>query len=98
MKDETYEKTKELSHTIVDFTANEIISLTDEIDKIINTKCENEKVISYVFDRILSIIFLPKEDLESLYYRLLNYTKEFNKELSSDYEKIFIEHFSSLDK
>ena len=72
MKDEIYE---ELTHTIVNFTANEIINLTDEIDRIINTKCENESVISYIFDRILSIMFSPKEDLESLYYRLLNRNK-----------------------
>lgn len=41
-----------------------------------------------MFERLLSLQFTPKERMKELYYKLLNYTKEFNKELADKYEEL----------
>jgi len=47
---------------------------------------------------MLSIAFASFEDLEDVYYKLLKYTRKFNRELSDDYEKIFIEEFMDAEE
>ena len=37
-------------------------------------------------------------DIKEIYYKLLNYTKKIDKELSEDYEKFFIEQFKDIDE
>ena len=85
---------KELAHTIVNITANEIIILEEEINKIIENKSKNERVIDYIFNRMLSLTFVPKDKIEGLYYKLLNYTRKLNVNLEGKYEKEFIEYYN----
>ncbi len=85
---------KELAHTIVNITANEIIILEEEINKIIENKSKNERVIDYIFNRMLSLTFVPKDKIEGLYYKLLNYTRKLNVNLAGKYEKEFIEYYN----
>ena len=37
-------------------------------------------------------------DIKEIYYKILNYTKKIDKELSEDYEKFFIEQFKDIDE
>ena len=67
------------------------------VDEIIEYKIEDENIISRVFDKMLSIAFTSLDDIKEIYYKLLKYTMTFNKELSNDYEEIFIDNFKELD-
>ncbi len=68
------------------------------VDSIIKYKIKDERTISEVFDKMLSIAFATEEDIKKIYYKLLNYTKKIDKELSEDYEKFFIEQFKDIDE
>ena len=61
------------------------------IDEIIKFKISDENSISQVFDRMLSLEFINEEVLKELYFKLLNYTKNINKELCEDYKEIYQE-------
>ncbi len=78
----------ELAQIIFRLTLSEYTALDNEIDKIIDEKIKYKGIIIYMFERLLSLQFTPKERMKELYYKLLNYTKEFNKELADKYEEL----------
>lgn len=78
----------ELAQIIFRLTLSEYTVLDNEIDKIIDEKIKYKGIIIYMFERLLSLQFTPKERMKELYYKLLNYTKEFNKELADKYEEL----------
>lgn len=78
----------ELAQIIFRLTLSEYTALDNEIDKIIDEKIKYKGIIIYMFKRLLSLQFTPKERMKELYYKLLNYTKEFNKELADKYEEL----------
>ena len=43
---------------------------------------------------MLSLTFVPKDKIEGLYYKLLNYTRKLNVNLAGKYEKEFIEYYN----
>ena len=47
---------------------------------------------------MLSVPFTAEEDKKGIYYKLLNYAKKIDQELSKDYEEIFIKHFKDIDE
>ena len=69
----------------------ELDDIEDLIDEVIINKVEDEDTISHVFDRLLSLVFVDEMRLKTLYYKLLDYTKMINKELSEDYLNIYLE-------
>ena len=93
MENKNYDDIKKLIEVIEKINKKEIEESSDLVDDIIKYKYEDEQIISQVFDKILSIGFATEEDIKDAYYKLLNYVKKFNKELSKDYEEIFIEQF-----
>ena len=59
---------------------------------------DNGERIYFVYNSELGYYdTISEDDIKGIYYKLLNYTKKFNKELSEDYEQIFIEHFNDVD-
>lgn len=98
MNDEYYNKFVDIAKIINKIEEREIEESAELVEEIIKYRYKDEKTISMVFDKILSIGFATEEDIKGIYYKLLNYTKEFNKKLSEDYEEIFIENFKSIDE
>lgn len=98
MEDKNYNNIKGLVEIIEQINKREIEESSELVNDIIKYKYEDEDTISHVFDRILSIGFASLEDVKDIYYKLLNYTQKFNKELSKDYEDIFIKQFETLDE
>ena len=84
----------ELSQIIFRLALSEYIALDNEIDIIIEKKIKYKSVIVYIFNRLLSLQFTPKERMEELYYKLLNYTKEFNKNLANKYQDLFLSYYN----
>ncbi len=97
MKDRNYEALKEMVQIIQRMNKTEIEEIEELVDDIIKYKNKDESTISSVFDKMLSMVFVAEEDLKETYYKLVNYTKKFNKELSKDYEEFFIEQFKDID-
>lgn len=98
MEDKNYNNIKGLVEIIEQINKREIEESSELVSDIIKYKYEDEETISRVFDKMLSIGFASCEDVKNIYYKLLNYTKKFNKELSKDYEDIFIKQFETLDE
>ena len=76
---------------IITLNEKELKKLKESVDRLINAKIKDEDIISLVFDRMLSLVFIDENELKTIYYKLLNYTKSFNEELSKDYEEIYID-------
>ena len=76
----------------------EIANISDLVDEIIRYKYNDTNKIGLVFDRMLSIEFIEEDDIKEPYYKLINYAKKIDPELSKDYEKFFIEKFSEDDE
>jgi len=98
MEDKAYEEIKELAIALKNIVQEDINESTELVDNIIKYKIKDEEVISGAFDKMLSIAFAAEEDIKGIYYKLLNYAKKIDKELSEDYEEIFIEQFKDIDE
>ena len=85
---------KELNDTfkaLIVLSDNEIEEIKDIIDEIIEYKIQDEEVISHLFDRVLSIVFIEDDKKREIFHKLSSYTREFNKELADDYDEILEE-------
>lgn len=89
---------KNLVLNIKNINEDYLKKINKAIDNIIEYKCTDEIIISQTFDMLLSLVFLDVSDIEYSYYKLIHYTKLFDKGLSDDYEKIFIDQFNVDDK
>ncbi len=57
----------ELAQIIFRLTLSEYTALDNEIDKIIDEKIKYKGIIIYMFERLLSLQFTPKERMKELY-------------------------------
>lgn len=80
-------------NSIINLNEKEYIKLSKNIEYIILNQIIDEKILSDTFDSLLSLVFIDDKRVESLFYKLIQYTSNFNKELSDDYESIFLEQF-----
>lgn len=65
--------------------------LRDEVNYIINNNIKDEKKIEKTFDMLVDLLYWFGEEIEDLYFELVNYSKKINKDIANDYEKIYIE-------
>lgn len=93
-KQKNYVELKNLVKLIERNNKNELSDIEFDIDEIIGNRITEENIISKIFDRMLSIVFIAREDLEPTYYKLLNYCREFDEKLSDDYDEIFKEQYT----
>ena len=98
MKNELCGEIKDLVQVINKMNKKELEEVDGLVNNIIKYKHEDENLMSHVYDRMLSIEFIDEKNLKRTYYKLLKYTKKFNKELADDYEKFFIEKFIEDDE
>ena len=61
----------ELAQIIFRLTLSEYTALDNEIDKIIDEKIKYKGIIIYMFERLLSLQFTPKERMKELYYIII---------------------------
>lgn len=78
----------ELFKEIEKISTNEFNRLTRLVDDIIKNKITNEKIISDIFDSILSIVFIDEDTKKEVFYELFDYCKKINPILAYDYELI----------
>ena len=65
--------------------------LRDEVNYIINNNIKDEKKIEKTFDMLVDLLYWFGEEIEDLYFKLVNYSKKINIDIANDYEKIYIE-------
>ena len=65
--------------------------LRDEINYIINNTIKDEKKIEKTFDMLVDLLYWFGEEIEDLYFELVNYSKNINIDIANDYEKIYTE-------
>ena len=80
--------------SLIELSDKEIVEVKNIIDEIIKYKIEDEEIISHLFDRILSIVFIEDDKKRKIFHKLSNYTRKFNKELADDYDIILEEDFN----
>ena len=93
MKDTSLKELKDMIIYVAELNKKELIKYTKIVNEIIESNITDEDIISRVFDQLLSLVFVDELLLKELYYKLLNYTKVFNEELSTDYEEIYKEQY-----
>lgn len=87
----------ELFKQVSIISENELKRLDNIVIDIIKNNIKNERVISEVFDSILSLEFIDEENKGKTFHKLSNYCKTFDSSLADDYDKIF-EEFMNEDK
>ena len=65
--------------------------LRDELNYIINNNIKDEKKIEKTFDMLVDLLYWFGEEIEDLYFELVNYSKNINIDIANDYEKIYTE-------
>ena len=65
--------------------------LRDEVNYIINNNIKDEKRIEKTFDMLVDLLYWFGEEIEDLYFELVNYSKKINIDIANDYEKIYTE-------
>lgn len=65
--------------------------LRDELNYIINNNIKDEKRIEKTFDMLVDLLYWFGEEIEDLYFELVNYSKNINIDIANDYEKIYTE-------
>ena len=65
--------------------------LRDEVNYIINNNIKDEKKIEKTFDMLVDLLYWFGEEIEDLFFGLVNYSKKINIDIANDYEKIYIE-------
>ena len=65
--------------------------IKNEINYIISNNIKDEKKIEKKFDMLVDLLYWFGEEIEDLYFELVNYTKKINIDIANDYEKIYIE-------
>ena len=65
--------------------------LRDEVNYIINNNIKDEKKIEKTFDMLVDLLYWFGEEIEDLYFELVNYSKKINIDIANDYEKIYTE-------
>lgn len=87
-------KFNELQKAIISLgriSEKELENISNDIDKIIEYKIEDERTISHIFDAILSMVFVEDDKKREVFHKLSNYCRGFDKELADDYDKILEE-------
>ena len=87
----------ELFKQVSIISENELKRLDNIVLDIIKNNIKNERVISEVFDSILSLEFVNEKNKSKIFYKLSSYCRTFDSSLADDYDKIF-EEFMNEDK
>lgn len=80
---------------LIELSDKETEEVKNVIDEIIEYKIQDEEIISRLFDRILSIVFIEDDKKRGTFYKLSNYTRKFNKKLADDYDEILEEDLNA---
>lgn len=75
----------------------ELKRLSNVVDDVIRNNIRNERIISEIFDSILSLEFVDEENKSKIFYKLSSYCRTFDSSLADDYDKIF-EEFMNKDE
>ena len=97
MKEPVYKELSELFKQASINSERELKRLSNIVDDVIRNNIRNEKIISEIFDSILSLEFIDEENKSKTFYKLSNYCKTFDSSLADDYDKIF-EEFMDEDE
>ena len=79
-----------LQNIKLDYVKKEIKFILD------NSIIDNQK-IEKTFDELLDLTYWFSEEIEPIYYKLLDYYKNINLEASKDYEKFYLEIIEELN-
>lgn len=95
MEDKYYKDLKDSLIFISKSNEDELESISEEIEEVIESKIDDEDTISRFFDRLLSLMFIDEDLLKKSYFKLIEYTRNFNKELADDYKELYYENIES---
>lgn len=97
MKEPVYKELSELFKQASINSERELKRLYNIVDDVIRNNIRNEKIISEIFDSILSLEFVDEKNRSKIFYKLSSYCRTFDSSLADDYDKIF-EEFMDEDE
>ncbi len=93
MEDNKYKELIDSVKEVTELNKEQLIQLTNIVNDIINSNNTDINYISFIFDQLLSLVFIDINILKKVYLKLVNYVRSFNKSLAEDYLQFFIEDF-----
>ena len=80
---------EELILKINEYQTIKLMIVKNEIEYIINNNIISQIKIESVFDKLLDLTYWYGSDIESLFYKFIEYYKNINNEVCNDYEKYY---------
>lgn len=65
--------------------------LRDEVNYIINNNIKDEKKIEKTFDMLVDLLYWFGEEIEDLYFELVEYYRKIDLDVANDYERFYNE-------
>ena len=93
-----YDEFKEMAVFLMQKGKQKKIAMEKYVDFLIENNKTDEELIGHTFDKMLDLAFVDHESIKPMYYKLLNYTRHFNEEISEYYGNFFIDFFETPDK
>ena len=82
---------KSLIESTIAISESQLKEMNRIINNIIRNHIQEERQISYILDVLLGFLFVEEKKLRKVYFKLIDYTRTFNKELADDYTDIYKE-------
>ena len=93
-----YDEFKEMAVYLMQKGKQKTIAMERYVDHLIESQKTDGELISHTFDKLLDLAFADYDSIKPIYYKLLNYTRHFNEEISEYYGNFIIAFFETPEE
>ena len=90
-----YNDFKEMAVLLMQKGKQKTIAMEKYVDYLITSENTDEELINNTFDKMLDLAFVDYEAIKPMYYKLLNYTRHINEDISEWYGNFFVDFFET---
>ncbi len=93
-----YDEFKEMAVYLMQKGKQQTIAMGRYVDHLIEEQKTDAELLSHTFDKMLDLAFVDYERIKPMYYKLLNYTRHFNEDISEFYGNFFVDFFETPEQ
>lgn len=94
MLEKFIDELKEINELLRKLNETEFKKIRVLVDEVIKNEITDENTIGHVFDRMLDLDFIDECEIKKIYFKLLDYSKQINEDLSYDYKEFYDEKYN----
>lgn len=90
-----YDDFKKMAVYLMQKGKQRIQAIEKYVDYLIESKTTDEELIGHTFNKLLDLAFNDYDSVKPIYYKLLNYTRHINEDISEYYGNFIIDFFET---